>query len=167
MPSQAYTICCWLVKSACCVQEVEPEQHAQSARYYLLIYTAFAVALMVANVLRNVIAVWGSYKASKAMHARLLGHVLLLPMAFFDSQPLGRLLNRFTKDTEAVDVELLHLVCAVLCCAVLCCAVLCCAVLCCAVLCCGPEACYVCQSGRLWLRITAGHMSCVCMPCCH
>lgn len=65
---------------------------------------------MLANVARNIIAVWGSYRASKTMHARLLGHVLLLPMAFFDSQPLGRLLNRFTKDTEAVDVELLHLV---------------------------------------------------------
>lgn len=65
---------------------------------------------MAANVFRNTIAVWGSYIASKKMHARLLGHVLILPMAFFDSQPLGRLLNRFTKDTEAVDVELLKLV---------------------------------------------------------
>ena len=66
---------------------------------------------MLASVLRNLVTVWGSYRASKKMHARLLDHVLLLPMAFFDSQPLGRLLNRFTKDTEAVDVELLHLVC--------------------------------------------------------
>lgn len=65
---------------------------------------------MSANVLRNIVAVWGSYRASKKMHARLLDHVLVLPMAFFDSQPLGRLLNRFTKDTEAVDVELLKLV---------------------------------------------------------
>lgn len=27
-------------------------------------------------------------------------------MSFFDSQPTGRLLNRFTRDTEAVDVQL-------------------------------------------------------------
>jgi len=65
---------------------------------------------MAANVFRNTIAVWGSYIASKKMHTRLLSHVLILPMAFFDSQPLGRLLNRFTKDTESVDVELLKLV---------------------------------------------------------
>ncbi len=65
---------------------------------------------MAANVFRNTIAVWGSYIASKKMHESLLSHVLILPMAFFDSQPLGRLLNRFTKDTEAVDVELLKLV---------------------------------------------------------
>ena len=65
---------------------------------------------MAANVLRDIVAVWGSYRASKHMHERLLSHVLMLPLAFFDSQPLGRLLNRFTKDTEAVDEELFNLV---------------------------------------------------------
>ena len=130
------------------LQEEDPSSEVPSAKYYLLIYVAFAAALMVANVARNIIAVWGSYRASRTMHARLLGHVLLLPMAFFDSQPLGRLLNRFTKDTEAVDVELLHLVCAVLC-SMLCCDISCCAVLavpCCAVpavLCCAVSCCSI------------------------
>lgn len=91
-------------------QGINPSAHPEAASYYLKIYVAFSLALMAANVVRNTIAVWGSYRASKKMHARLLGHVLVLPMAFFDSQPLGRLLNRFTKDTEAVDVELLKLV---------------------------------------------------------
>jgi len=30
--------------------------------------------------------------------------VLRLPMSFFDSQPAGRLLNRFSQDTESTDV---------------------------------------------------------------
>ena len=85
-----------------------------------MVYALFSVAVMVANVLRTLAAVRGSLNAAKALHEQLLGHVLLLPMAFFDSQPLGRLLNRFTKDTEAVDVELLKLVRnLLLCCAVL------------------------------------------------
>ena len=92
------------------IQGINPSAHPQKAAYYLKIYVAFSFSVMFANVLRNIAAVWGSYRASKQMHARLLDHVLLLPMAFFDSQPLGRLLNRFTKDTEAVDVELYHLV---------------------------------------------------------
>ena len=111
---------CFLVQSAnatgqhkdtyASVQGINPSAHPQKATYYLKIYVAFSFSVMFANVLRNIAAVWGSYRASKKMHARLLDHVLLLPMAFFDSQPLGRLLNRFTKDTEAVDVELQHLV---------------------------------------------------------
>lgn len=38
--------------------------------------------------------------------SELLAKVVRLPMSFFDSQPTGRLLNRFTKDTEAVDVTM-------------------------------------------------------------
>lgn len=33
------------------------------------------------------------------MQERLLACVVRLPMSFFDSQPTGRLINRFTKDT--------------------------------------------------------------------
>ncbi len=84
--------------------------HPQSVSYYLKVYLALSLFVMAANVLRDVVAVWGSYRASKSMHERLLSHVLALPMAFFDSQPMGRLLNRFTKDTEATDEELLQLV---------------------------------------------------------
>lgn len=81
-----------------------------TAKFYVMVYALLSVAVMLANVLRTLAAVRGSFNAAKALHEQLLGHVLLLPMAFFDSQPLGRLLNRFTKDTEAVDVELLKLV---------------------------------------------------------
>ncbi|KAL0032002.1 hypothetical protein WJX77_000079 [Trebouxia sp. C0004] len=89
---------------------IHPNVHPQSASYYLKVYLALSLFVMAANVLRDVVAVWGSYRASKCMHERLLSRVLTLPMAFFDSQPMGRLLNRFTKDTEAIDEELLQLV---------------------------------------------------------
>ena len=49
----------------------------------------------------------GSLRASRKLHAQLLERVMRLPMSFFDSQPSGRLLNRFTKDTEAADTEIL------------------------------------------------------------
>lgn len=42
----------------------------------------------------------------QVLHDRLLNKVLSLPMSFFDTQPSGRLCNRFTRDVEATDVSL-------------------------------------------------------------
>ena len=49
----------------------------------------------------------GSVRAARALHHNLLRGLLRLPMSFFDSQPTGRLMNRFTKDTQAVDLTLM------------------------------------------------------------
>ena len=42
----------------------------------------------------------------QVMHDRLLDKVFSLPMAFFDTQPSGRLISRFTNDVSALDSEL-------------------------------------------------------------
>ena len=42
-------------------------------------------------------------RASSVLHTSLLAAVLRLPMAYFDTTPTGRLLNRFSKDVDAVD----------------------------------------------------------------
>ncbi|KAF9367793.1 Canalicular multispecific organic anion transporter 1, partial [Podila verticillata] len=41
--------------------------------------------------------------ASKALHENLLAKVIRLPMAFFDTTPQGRVLNRFSNDITGVD----------------------------------------------------------------
>lgn len=41
--------------------------------------------------------------ASVTLHNRLLGHILRLPKSFFDTNPAGRVLNRFSKDVETMD----------------------------------------------------------------
>ena len=40
------------------------------------------------------------------MHDRLLDKVFSLPMAFFDTQPSGRLISRFSKDVGATDLNM-------------------------------------------------------------
>ncbi|KAJ1340480.1 hypothetical protein BSLG_004927 [Batrachochytrium salamandrivorans] len=43
--------------------------------------------------------------ASKEMHASLLNRILNAPMRFFDTTPIGRILNRFSKDIESIDTQ--------------------------------------------------------------
>lgn len=41
--------------------------------------------------------------AASLMHRNMLQRVLQAPQAFFESTPTGRLLNRFSKDVDAID----------------------------------------------------------------
>ena len=42
-------------------------------------------------------------KASTALHASLLEATMHAPLSFFDTTPLGRVVNRFTSDLEVID----------------------------------------------------------------
>ena len=70
------------------------------------IYFFIGLVALVATVARQVSLVLGALVATGNLQRSLLETVLRLPMSFFDSQPTGRLLNRFTKDVEAVDSSL-------------------------------------------------------------
>lgn len=46
----------------------------------------------------------GALRAALILHLILLTNVLKLPMIFFDTTPQGRILTRFSKDIDALDV---------------------------------------------------------------
>ncbi|KAK6362145.1 hypothetical protein TWF730_005842 [Orbilia blumenaviensis] len=81
------------------------ESHSVDVMYYLSVYALFGVIFALTSVFREGVVFAGSLKASKRIHDRLLYSVLRAKFRFFDSTPLGRIINRFSKDLEAIDQE--------------------------------------------------------------
>ncbi|GAU91810.1 hypothetical protein RvY_03999-3 [Ramazzottius varieornatus] len=69
--------------------------------------TTFCLTLAVTFV---AIALWGvSYgfvKAGRELHNGMLSRLMHSPMSYFDTTPLGRILNRFSKEIDTVDIAL-------------------------------------------------------------
>lgn len=49
---------------------------------------------------------WGGYRAAVKIHNQMLDSVLGATVRFYDTTPLGRLINRFSRDVETIDNSL-------------------------------------------------------------
>ena len=52
------------------------------------------------------VLVQGIMAASAYLHRTMLANILRGPMEFFDVTPIGRILNRFSKDIDTIDTLL-------------------------------------------------------------
>ena len=75
------------------------------AWYYLTIYALLSVFYVFISLVREGYIFWGSLRASRTIHTRLLESVSRAKLQFFDTTPLGQLMNRFSKDIEAIDQD--------------------------------------------------------------
>lgn len=70
---------------------------------YLTIYILITMTNIVVGAGRFASIYYGTLRASKKLYQQLLQRVLRAPMRFFDTTPVGRILNRFSKDFEYID----------------------------------------------------------------
>uniref|UniRef100_A0A0N5C8T7 Multidrug resistance-associated protein 5 n=1 Tax=Strongyloides papillosus TaxID=174720 RepID=A0A0N5C8T7_STREA len=74
--------------------------------YYASIYAISLVFLFFSALIKAMVFVKVSLKASTNLHNKMLHSVLHAVVSFYDSTPVGRILNRFSKDVDEVDVKL-------------------------------------------------------------
>ncbi|KAJ3094987.1 hypothetical protein HDU97_007368 [Phlyctochytrium planicorne] len=75
--------------------------------YYLGVYSTFIVFWVICSQSMFAIRVFGSYSASLKLHDQLIDRIMAAPIRFFDKTPIGRILNRASKDISSIDREVI------------------------------------------------------------
>ncbi|XP_060602679.1 multidrug resistance-associated protein 1-like isoform X1 [Ruditapes philippinarum] len=78
--------------------------------YYLVGYTLIGVLQGVAMLLFGIVISIRMAIASGIMHKSMLYSILRSPMAFFDTTPVGRIMNRFSSDIDIMDVRIPYVI---------------------------------------------------------
>ncbi|XP_033753179.1 multidrug resistance-associated protein 5-like [Pecten maximus] len=82
----------------------ETAEESYQMDWYLdiFVYAAFAVIGLV--ILKATVAGKVAIKASVNLHNNAIGRVMSSPMQYFDANPTGRILNRFSRDVDEADM---------------------------------------------------------------
>jgi ABC-type multidrug transport system fused ATPase/permease subunit len=70
---------------------------------YLGVYAGLGIANAVFTMIASFVLAAGAITASRTLHQDMLQTIMRCPMSFFDTTPLGRVLNRFSKDVYTID----------------------------------------------------------------
>jgi ABC-type multidrug transport system fused ATPase/permease subunit len=82
------------------------DEKDDTLNYYLIIYMLITMSNIVIGTARYAVLYWGVLRANRTLYAELLHRVFRAPLRFFDTTPIGRILNRFSKDFETIDSDI-------------------------------------------------------------
>lgn len=84
-------------------QVAEMTQEQQRSSRILKIYGALISSSLVANFICSYLFYWTLLKASERLHNKMMVSVIKARLIYFDKTPVGRTLNRFSKDIGSMD----------------------------------------------------------------
>ncbi|KAI1299647.1 ATP-binding cassette sub-family C member 3 [Halotydeus destructor] len=96
----------WLKEWSADASDAEKATNPSLRNVRLSIYGALGVCQAVSIFMANLFIFLGTLKATAVIHNNMLEHILKAPMSFYDTTPLGRILNRFGKDIDNCDFTL-------------------------------------------------------------
>uniref|UniRef100_A0A672ZTS9 Cystic fibrosis transmembrane conductance regulator n=1 Tax=Sphaeramia orbicularis TaxID=375764 RepID=A0A672ZTS9_9TELE len=71
--------------------------------FFLGIYAGLTAATIIFGFMRNLFLFNVLVRCAQALHNRMFNSILRTPVRFFDINPIGRILNRFSKDIGMLD----------------------------------------------------------------
>uniref|UniRef100_A0ABM5ETW9 ATP-binding cassette sub-family C member 12-like isoform X1 n=1 Tax=Pogona vitticeps TaxID=103695 RepID=A0ABM5ETW9_9SAUR len=74
--------------------------------FYQLVYSMSIVAMIVLSFIKGFVFTKTTLRGSSILHNTVFYKILQSPMSFFDTTPTGRIMNRFSKDMDELDVRL-------------------------------------------------------------
>ncbi|MEQ2190774.1 Multidrug resistance-associated protein 5, partial [Xenoophorus captivus] len=101
-----FVICCSICPQNTSLISANETMESNSMRlnphiqYYSTVYVISMAAALFLKTVRGLVFVKCTVKAASALHDKLFSRLLLSPMRFFDTTPLGRILTRFSRDMD-------------------------------------------------------------------
>ncbi|KAH3683179.1 hypothetical protein WICPIJ_005848 [Wickerhamomyces pijperi] len=86
--------------------EMQALKERDPAIYYIVVYALLGLSYSTISCLRIIFVYFQGIKASSRIFKIALNKVMRAKLRFFDSTPIGRIMNRFSKDVEAIDQDL-------------------------------------------------------------
>ncbi|KAI5634784.1 ABC transporter transmembrane region domain-containing protein [Phthorimaea operculella] len=95
-----HTIIGTMIKTALTLEDIAP---IRDYSFYVYIWAIAIFGCIVLTTGRSIMFLWVCMKSSINMHNQMFSNILAATMRFFDTNPSGRILNRFSKDMGIVD----------------------------------------------------------------
>ncbi|KAI1771461.1 ABC multidrug transporter [Hypoxylon cercidicola] len=82
-------------------------ENAKTVGFYVAIYGAWLLSFSAIFATSQVYLQWGARKAAHTLHEKLVTAAMWVSVHWYDKNPPGRLINRFSSDTYSLDTVLI------------------------------------------------------------
>ncbi|OQR85879.1 multidrug resistance-associated protein 1, partial [Thraustotheca clavata] len=96
----------WLSRWSSTAAVETHDEFVSHAHWYISVYAALAFSGVVMTVFRTLSIYIAGLRASRSLFEKMTMALLNAPMKFFDTNPLGRILNRYSGDMSTVDQQI-------------------------------------------------------------
>ncbi|CAK4504851.1 unnamed protein product [Aphanomyces euteiches] len=96
----------WLNRWSSTAAFTTPQEFTQQSCFYLGVYAALAIIAVFSSFAQCVTTMLAGVAASRTLFGQMTQSLFRAPLKFFDANPIGRILNRYSSDMTVVDQTL-------------------------------------------------------------